>query len=62
MANLKAADPNGRPEYPQPPALDDRLKEKNDALAERIALMQAQEAAELARFGPAPAPKATKAK
>lgn len=59
----KVIDLNGRPVYPATAAeLDARLDEVNAALAERIKVMQEQEAAQLAQFVQStPAPKAKKA-
>ena len=55
-------DKNGRDVYPETAKeLDARLDAKNAALAAKIAEMEASADAELARFGPAPAPKAKKA-
>jgi hypothetical protein len=56
-------DANGRPDYPQNPTTDARVIEKADQLTKRLALIQEQEAAELARFvTPPKAAKATKSK
>ena len=58
----KDIDKHGRPVYPPATDLQPRLDEKNAALTERLATMEKQADAELARYGPAPEPKATKAK
>lgn len=55
-------DANGRPMYPVTAAeLDAQLDASNAALAERLALIEKQNAAELARFPAAPAPRSAKA-
>ena len=59
---MAKVDKHGRPEYPAIPDLQPRLDEKNAALTDRLAVMEKQADAELARFGPAPEPKAAKSK
>lgn len=59
---MPTVDKHGRPEYPAIPDLQPRLDEKNADLAARIILMEKQADEQLAKFGPAPEPKPSKAK
>lgn len=59
---MPSVDKNGRPEYPPVTDLQPLMDVKTAALAERLALMEKQADAELAKYPPAPEPKAAKAK
>ncbi len=57
---MATVDKHGRPEYAAIEDLQPRLDEKNAALTEKLRTMEKQSDAELARYGPAPAPKTPK--
>lgn len=51
-------DKNGRPDYAAIEDLQPRLDEKNADLTARLRLIEKQQDEQLAKFGPAPEPKA----
>ena len=55
-------DKNGRPDYAAIEDLQPRLDEKNAALTEKLRTMEKQADDQLAKYGPAPEPKAAKSK
>jgi hypothetical protein len=57
---MATVDKNGRPEYAEIEDLQPRLDEKNAALKQKLDQMDKQADEELAKFGPAPEPKAAK--
>ena len=57
---MATVDKNGRPDYAAIEDLQPRLDEKNAALTERLRLIEKQQDEQLAKFGPAPEPKAKK--
>lgn len=59
---MATVDKHGRPEYPAIPDLQPRLDEKNADLTARLRLMEKQADDELAKYPPAPEPKAAKSK
>ena len=59
---MATVDKNGRPDYAAIEDLQPRLDEKNAALTEKLRQMEKQSDEALAKFGPAPEPKAAKAK
>jgi hypothetical protein len=58
----KTVDKNGRPEYAVIEDLQPRLDEKNADLTARLRLIEKQNDEALAKFPPAPEPKAAKGK
>jgi len=59
---MPTVDKNGRPDYAQIEDLQPRLDEKNADLTARLRMIEKQNDEALARFGPAPEPKTSKAK
>ena len=57
---MPKVDKYGRPEYAAIEDLQPRLDEKNADLARRLKLLEAQADEQLAKFPPAPEPKAAK--